>query len=145
MSRRVAVHHFVANATTTQSGLHPTSNLLGVDYWHDVPADTEFPRRIARMDLFTRFYLAKAKLVVFFVWVLWVDPPKGKPRVLGRYGPESLAFRPEETVRDHVFKVFNLQLKGVGRHRILLLREKPPGWSGRRFALVTETHFSVRS
>jgi hypothetical protein len=144
MSRRVTVHHFVANTTTTQSGLHPTSNLLGVDYWHDVPADTEFPRRIGRMDLFTRFYIRKAKPVEFFVRVLWLDTPTGTPRIIGRYGPELVSFRPDETVRDHVFKVIHLQLEGTGRHRILLLRERPDAWGGKRFAVVTETHFFVR-
>ena len=144
MSRRVSVHHFVANATTMQSGAHPTSNLLGVDYWYDVPADTEFPRRIGRMDLFTRFYLRRTTPVAFFFWVVWRDTPTGKPRVLGRYGPELVRFRLDETVRDHVFEVMNLQLRGTGRHQVLLLRQRPPGWQGRKFVKVAETHFMVR-
>ena len=144
MSRRVSVHHFVANMTTTQSGPHPTSNLLGVDYWYDVPADAEFPRRIGRMDLFTRFYLTRARPVEFFVRVLWLDVPTGGPRIIGRYGPELMSFRPDETVRDHVFKAVNLQVEGPGLHRILLLRERPANWRGRRFAVLAETHFFVR-
>lgn len=144
MSRRVSVHHFVANLTTKQYGAHPTSDLLGVDYWYEVPADTEFPRRIARMDFFTRFYLLKAKPVEFFVWVLWLDTPTRRPRILGRYGPELVGFRPDETIRDHVFKAINLQLQGAGLHRVVLLRERPLGWHGRRFAKLAETHFFVR-
>ena len=68
MSRRVAVHHFVENETTRTYGVgNRTSDLLRVNYWHDVPADTEFPRSLMRMDLFTRFYLEKAKPCEFLL------------------------------------------------------------------------------
>src|SRR5688500_15573374 len=84
MSRRVRVHHFVANLTTRQYGPHPTSDLLGVDYIHDVPADAEFPRTILRMDLFTRFYLEQARPCEFFAQVWWIDHPSGTPEMLGQ-------------------------------------------------------------
>ena len=75
MSRRIRVHAFLAAATVSQSGLHPTSNLLGVDYWHEVPADAEFPRVVGRLDLFTRFYAERAKETEFLVSIRWIDSP----------------------------------------------------------------------
>lgn len=51
MSRSVAVHHFVANLTTRQYGPgQRASDLLDVNYWREVPGDTEFPRVFGRLD-----------------------------------------------------------------------------------------------
>jgi len=143
MSQKVSVHHFIANLTTRQYGPHPTSDLLGVDYIHDVPADTEFPRTLARVDLFTRFYLNGAKPTEFFVRVLWLDSPTPKLRRIGRYGPNLVSFQPNEAVHDHVFKVVNLRLAGAGRHRVLLLRKRTANWRGKRLAIIAQTHFTV--
>jgi hypothetical protein len=115
MSRRVSVHHFVANATTTQSGPHPTSNLLGVDYWYDVPADAEFPRVVGRMDFFTRFYLRRAKPTAFYVSVCWADAPDLGRRRPARHGPYVVNFQPTDVVYDHSFRVVNIRLPGAGR------------------------------
>src|SRR5690349_21358990 len=100
MSRRVSVHHFVMNATTTQSGPHPTSNLLGVDYWYDVPSDAEFPRVMGKVDLFTRFYLQQAKPTEFYVSVRWADAPDVQRRRVTRYGPYVVNFQPTDAVYD---------------------------------------------
>ena len=143
MSRRVAVHHFVANLTTRQYGPHPTSDLLGVDYWHDVPPDTEFPRTITRMDVFTRFYLRRANPVEFSVRIRWLDTPERKPRTIGHYGPYLVSFLPTHQVHDHVFHVSHIRVQGVGRHDVYLVRKRDAGWQGRRFVKVAETHFSV--
>jgi hypothetical protein len=143
MSRSVAVHHFVANLTTRQYGSHPTSDLLGVDYTYDVPADTEFPRRLARIDLFTRFYLDRAGPTDFYVLVRWTDSPDDQRRRVGRYGPYTVAFRPTDVVRDQVFRVQNIQLPGIGRYEILLLRRRSPDWKGRKYGILKQTHFLV--
>src|SRR5713226_5071039 len=100
MSRRVSVHHFVANETTRTYGPgNRTSDLLRVDYWHDVPADTEFPRTLLRMDLFTRFYLERAKPCKFYLQVWWLDHPSGMQEMLGQFGPFLVNFRKGESVR----------------------------------------------
>ena len=62
MNRRVVVQHLVAKLTTRQYGPgQRVSNLLDVNYWREVPADTEFPRVFGRLDLCTRFYLKRAQ------------------------------------------------------------------------------------
>lgn len=112
MSRRVRVHAFLAAATVSQSGLHPTSNLLGVDYWHEVPADVEFPRMIGRLDLFTRFYLRNARPTEFLVAIRWLDSSTRQGRRPVRFGPFTVNFQPNEFVRDHSFRVINIRLGG---------------------------------
>lgn len=145
MSKRVAVHHFVANLTTRQYGPHPTSDLLGVDYVHEVPADTEFPRWLARVDLFARFYLMDANPCEFYVRAWWLDyPRRRKGKFIDQFGPFTVNFVPGETVRDHVFRVVNLQLPGVGRYALRLVRPKTADWKSlRRMSILKETHFRV--
>jgi hypothetical protein len=126
---------------TRQYGRHPTSDLLGVDYTYEVPADTEFPRRVERIDLFTRFYLNHAGPTTFFVLVRWTDSPEDKRRRVGKYGPYTVGFRPTDLVRDHVFRIQNIQLPGVGRYAVLLVSRRPPDWKGRKYGKLTETHF----
>jgi hypothetical protein len=143
MSRKVHVHHFVANLTTRQYGRHPTSDLLGVDYTYDVPPDTEFPKEIGRIDLFTRFYLEQPTATTFFVLVRWMDSPDGIPRRVARFGPYRVSFQPTDVVRDHIFRIPHFLVPGVGRYAILLVGKQAPDWKGRRFAKLTETHFLV--
>ena len=51
---RLRVQQCVLNRTTRQYGTHPTSDLLGVNYFHPVPGDTEFPYRLGPLELFAR-------------------------------------------------------------------------------------------
>lgn len=144
MSRRVRVHHFVANETTRTYGHgNRTSDLLRVNYWHEVPADTEFPRTLLRMDLFTRFYLHRANPCDFFLQVVWLDHPSGTQELLGHYGPFSVNFRRDETVRDVTFNLHLIRLQGVGRHRVELLRESKRGWQAGTLVAMAETYFLV--
>lgn len=143
MSRRVRVHHFVANLTTRQYGSHPTSDLLGVDYWHEVPADTEFPRTIGRIDLFTRFYLVHARPVKFTVKIWWNDHPSGTPEPTGSYGPFLVNFHPGTWVQDAALHLHMVRVQGAGRHSIELLRKRRRGWQAGELASVARTDFYV--
>lgn len=144
MSRRVSVHHFVANNTTRRYGPgNRTSDLLGVDYQQDVPADAEFPRMLARMDLFTRFYLDRAKPADFFVRVWWNDHPGGEAELVGSHGPFHVDFRAGVPVHDAVFRINMMQLQGTGRHTVQLLRERKRGWRAGELVSIAMTHFFV--
>lgn len=52
---RLRIQHCIVNGITRQYGPHPTSDLLGVDYFRTVPADTEFPYYVSSLELFVRF------------------------------------------------------------------------------------------
>lgn len=142
MSRRVAVHHFVANLTTRQYGPHPTSDLLGVDYIHAVPADTEFPRLIPRVDLFTRFYLRDAKPTTFLIRVNWREAPASQQPCRRKYGPFTLPFQPTEIVRDYAFRLTSVRLDGVGWYDVVLYRRRSDS-RGRYWQKLAETHWYV--
>ena len=144
MSRRVAVHHFVENETTRTYGVgNRTSDLLRVNYWHDVPADTEFPRSLMRMDLFTRFYLEKAKPCEFYLQVWWLDHPRETELEIAHSGPFRVDFQRDESVRDVVFHLHMITLQGVGRHRVELLRERRSGWQTGDLVVIASTNFLV--
>ncbi|MBY0458434.1 MAG: hypothetical protein K2V38_13930 [Gemmataceae bacterium] len=144
ISRRVAVHHFVANLTTRQHGPHPTSDLLGVDYVYEVPPDTEFPRFVPRIDLFTRFYLRNAPPCEFFVRVWWLDAPRRRRgQMTGEHGPFTVPFPVNALVYDHVFRIANLRLSGLGVYALRLVRYHRNQWDPKRAGLLAQTHFRV--
>lgn len=142
MGRSVAVHHFVANLTTRQYGTHPTSDLLGVDYIHDVPVDTEFPRWLPRVDLFARFYLDAAKPTEFLIRVIWRSAPVARQPCQRTYGPFVIPFQVTDVVHDHAFRLVNVQLDGTGWYDVVLYRRRRTV-RGRRWQRLVETHWYV--
>lgn len=142
MGRRVSVHHFVANLTTPQYGPHPTSDLLGVDYVHEVAADTEFPRLLPRVDLFTRFYLTRASRATFLIRTEWRDAPESRRPCHRTYGPFGLTFGPLDVVRDYAFRLVNVRLDGPGRYDVVLYRRKRTK-PATRWGKLAETHWYV--
>jgi hypothetical protein len=88
MSRRVRVHQFIlAQIAKPQTQMWRASDLFGVSHWRDVPADTEFPYTVPRMNLFTRFYLLRPRPMDFRVRIRWLDAPGHRPSVTGVFGP----------------------------------------------------------
>lgn len=53
---RLRIQHCIINRITRQYGPHPTSDLLGVDYFHTISADVEYPYVVSQLELFVRFY-----------------------------------------------------------------------------------------
>jgi len=140
----VSVHHFVASLTTRRYDTgQRTSDLLGVNYWREVPADAEFPRTLNRLDLFARFYLFDAKPVEFIVQLVWNDHPSRESKVIGDYGPFRVGFRRDDAVRDAVFHLPMIRLQGAGLHSIELLRERKRGWQTGELVTIAKTHFLV--
>jgi hypothetical protein len=95
------------------------------------------------MDLFTRFYLQRAKPTEFFVQVWWMDHPSGDEEMIGRFGPFQVNFRPDIVVKDCAFHLRNVRLMGVGLHRIELVREVKQGWRKGDMVAIARTHFTV--
>jgi hypothetical protein len=85
MSRRVRVHQFIlTELTRPRSQNWRACDLFGVSHWLGVPEDAEFPYTMARLQLFTRFYLDLARPTIFRVRVLWEDNPTGRRRKSAR-------------------------------------------------------------
>ena len=49
---RLRIQHCIINRITRQYGPHPTSDLLGVDYFHTISADVEYPYVVSQLELF---------------------------------------------------------------------------------------------
>jgi hypothetical protein len=118
MARKFRVQHWIAcreaQFVAQEGWIHPY-DILGVSYTHVVPADTEFPREIERLDLFARFVDGRGSRE-FEVEVVWVDGPAGRKDV-DTYGPFTVFFRFDQHVRSYVFRLLNVPLPGAGRYR----------------------------
>jgi hypothetical protein len=144
MSKRVSVHHFVvANLVRPESRLWLASDLFHVSYWLDVPADTEFPFIVPRLDVFVRFILRDTREHEFKVRLLWDDPAREIETLIGEYGPYHTPAARGWVIHDRSFNLHNIQLRGAGLHTVELHRVKrfPSGYT--ESVNVRETHFYV--
>ena len=144
MSRRVRVHQFLlTELTRPRSRSWRACDLFGVSHWVDAPTDTEFPYLVPRMQVFARFYLENAKPTEFLVRVRWLHAPGGVARVVGTFGPFVVPFAHDATARDCSFNLNNIQLQGMGLHRVELLRERTRGLKAGKLARIATTYFVV--
>lgn len=144
MSRRVRVHHFVvAQLAKPHQPAWRVCDLFGVSHWLDVPADTEFPYTLPRMQVFTRFYLNGAKPTEFRVRLLWDDHPSGTAEEVGMFGPFAVPFTSAESIHDRSFNLYNIRLLGVGTHTVELLRERVGTWDENEWVPIARTYFYV--
>jgi hypothetical protein len=132
---RLDVQHCVVNMTTRQYGPHPTSDLLGVDYFHTVPADTEFPRTVARLELFVRFFGAGLRPTQVRVTVSRLNPDgTDRDQCYDHTFPVCTTALPGPVVIDRGYKLLNVQLPGEGEYAVRVLQavkrrwEPRPGW-----------------
>jgi hypothetical protein len=144
MSRRVRVHQFILTELTRPRSLSwRACDLFGVSHRIDTPEDTEFPYRVTRMQVFARFYLEHAKPTEFLVRVKWLQAPGGAAQLVGMFGPFTVPFAHDATARDCSFSMNNIQLQGVGLHRVELLRERQRGLKAGTLARIAATYFFV--
>jgi hypothetical protein len=107
--------------------------LLGVGHVHTFAADVEFPAVIPELNMFARF-VNGAGVKQFEVEVLWLDAPEGE-RLVNYYPPYQVTFRPNEPLRDYVFRLANIPVGGTGHHAIRLF------WSRRRGRTVLANEY----
>lgn len=143
---QVRVQHCIVNATTRQYGPNPTSDRLGADYFHTVPADTEFPRALGKRELFVRFFGSDgiAGRVRDTVSLL---RPDGSDRELvdrNRFDVSAPGVS-GAVVFDRGFKLINVQVPGEGTYAVRATRrvrrpwEAKPGW---RVLAVDDFHIA---
>ncbi len=128
---------FTSVATTVrQYGSHPTSDLLGVDYFYRVPADTEFPKLIPQLDLFVRFRTSDLVRPVRLLLTLSYLDEQGDDRleVYRREVTFSALTPPGEYVVPRSYKLTGLSAPGEGIYCVRILRrtkrswDNPTGW-----------------
>lgn len=129
------VQHCIVNLTTRQYGPHPTSDLLGVDYFHTVPADTEFPRTLAKLELFVRFFGTGGVTGRVRVTVSYLNPDGTDRQLVYRKRFDLPAtVMPGLVIMDRGFKLINVLVPGEGTYAVRVMRrvrrpwEARPGW-----------------
>jgi hypothetical protein len=128
MKPRLAVQHWIAcleARVIPPVGVNNFYELLGVGHVHTFAADVEFPAVIPELNLFARF-VNGAGVMQFEVEVIWLDAPEGE-RVIDTYPPHQVTFRPNEPLRDTVFRLANVPIDGAGRYAVRLFRLKRRG------------------
>jgi hypothetical protein len=141
--RRLEVQFCVLNDITRRYGPHPTSDLLGVDYFRPVSADTEFPYTIPRLDLFVRFLVARLGPTEIAVRVrrLKDDGTNGERVAELR---TVVPFDPADTVMERVFRLVNVPCTGEGRYAVRVCRHARRGWKGLRWRVLGTDYFLVQ-
>ncbi|MBX9582334.1 MAG: hypothetical protein K2X87_18680 [Gemmataceae bacterium] len=110
---RLHVLHCLVNSTTRQHGSPPTSDLLGVNYFRTVPADTEFPKLLPPFELFVRF--AARRRISGRVWVVISSPrpDAGGRRVIYRQRfTLPVLTAPADVVYDKGLKLVGVTVPG---------------------------------
>lgn len=132
---RLRVQHCVVNMTTRQYRPNPTSDLLGVDYFHTVPADTEFPRTVGKLELFVRFFgtdgvTGRVRITVSHLETDGTD----RELVYRKVFDVSVPGVGGAVVLDRGFKLLNVLVPGEGTYAVRVTRrvrrpwEAKPGW-----------------
>ena len=137
------VLHCLVNSTTRQHGSPPTSDLLGVNYFRTVPADTEFPRRYGPLELFVRFSVARRMGGRVRVVVSYLNPDGSDRQVVYR----KVFVLPSRTdpagvLLDRAFKLANVELPGEGVYVVRVVRRVRQGWAS-RWRVLGRDHFSI--
>ena len=142
---RLRVQHCVLNMTTRQCGPHPTSDLLGVDYFRTVPADTEFPYTLGRVELFVRFFASNLAATRIRITVSWLNPDGTDRRtVYRRHHHLSPTNGPGWVVDDRGFKLLFVVCPGEGKYAVRVWRRSRRGWqTGPDWRLLATEYFSV--
>lgn len=129
---RLRVQHCVVNATTRQYGPNPTSDLLGVDHFRTVPADTEFPRTLGKLELFVRFYgsdgiTGRVRITVSYLW------PDGSDRELVYRNLFNIAVPnlSGAVIMDRGFKLVNVLIPGEGSYAVRVMRAVRRPWEAK--------------
>ncbi len=129
---RLHVQHCVVNMTTRQYGTHPTSDLLGVDYFHTVPADTEFPRTLGKLELFVRFFGTDGVAGRVRVTVSHLKPGgTDRELVYSKLFDLATSNVRGSVVLDKGFKLINMLIPGEGTYAVRVTRRVRHSWEAR--------------
>jgi hypothetical protein len=142
MARPRLEAHLVVLATTVTK--YPTvTNLLGIDYYHVVPADTEFPKRMDMLDVFVRFFHwgCRPETIAIEVWSL---TDTAEDRTLLHRTTKEVDFRPTEPVHDCSFRLRDVQVPDVGLYAARVCRLTRSRLRGVYWKKLREDYFRIR-
>lgn len=123
-----------------------TSDLLGVDYFPSVPADTEFPFLLGTFDLFVRFLTPGgiSGRVLVTVVRLHTDDTDGD-QVYWKWFPLPVVPGSGPLLLDTTFRLHTLVIPGEGQYVVRVSRTTRNRWSGdRRYRVLGLDEFVIR-
>ena len=95
-------------------------SLLGVGFRLAVELESIFPKPIDSLCVFARFYGGLGNRE-FEIQVTWLDGLGDSEETnVEVYGPFTVHFREDESVRDYVFSLRNIPILGTGRYALRL-------------------------
>lgn len=132
MSRpRFSVLLCVVNQTTRQYGPYPTSDLLGVDYFYRVPANTEFPKWVPKLELFVRFVGHDVTPATVSVAIVRLHPDgTDRDEVYRKRFAVPFSGQPGQVVLDLSYKLMNIVLPSDGVFAVRVLRRGKNRYTG---------------
>ncbi len=133
---RLVVQHWIAclkARVIPPVGTRNFYDLLGVGHFHTFAGDVEFPAVIPELNMLARF-VDGTGVGRFEIEVFWLDAPEGE-RSVNYYPPYQVTFRPNEPLRDYVFRLWNVPVVGAGRYSVRLFR------TGRRVRKVIANEY----
>ncbi|HYH65715.1 MAG TPA: hypothetical protein VD866_13545 [Urbifossiella sp.] len=122
-----------------------TSDLLGVDYFPSVPADTEFPYQLGTFDLFTRFLSTGGITGRVLVTVVRLRPDGSDwNQVYWKWVPLPVIPGPGPLVLDTTFRLHRLVVPGEGTYVARVSRDFRRRWDRiRRTRVLGSDSFAV--
>lgn len=143
---QLRIQHCIANTVTRQYGPHPASDLLGVDFIRTVPANTEFPTTLTKLEVFVRFFTYKLKRCRLNISIIQLPPPGLQHEVVYRQRFDLLALDLfEGRCFDRSVKLVNVFIPGEGDYSIRFTRRIRRPWEYRsRHQVLAVEYFRVQ-
>ena len=126
---RLTVQHCVLARVVRQYGRPRSSDLLGVNYFFTVPADTEFPHPVSPLELFVRFHAQDSRPARIRVAIAR-SLPDGTDGAEDHRQRFDLPFptQPALVIMDFGLKLLNVSLPGAGDYVVRVLRPVRAKW-----------------
>jgi hypothetical protein len=119
----------------------PSLTLFGVDLRVVVPADTEFPRTLPQLDVFTRLFVRREGVAYLRMRLQW-DSGRERRREQSVY-QFTRQFAPTDSYQDATFRLPHLRLPGEGWYRLVLSQFRRPNWQGKCWVPLASDVFYV--
>jgi hypothetical protein len=123
----IAVQHCILATVTKRHGTRPVFDLLEVAYEYTVPADTEFPKFVSKLDLFLRVLARSAGPTQLRIRVYRRRRRRQWERVNDFFSPNRVLSFPRNrtVVLSDSFRLPNVKLTGTGLYAVRVFFRPP--------------------
>jgi hypothetical protein len=137
---KLSVTNLLTAVLVRQQSAVPQFDLFGVDLRVQVPADTEFPRTLAHIDVFARFFVRQAGRARLRFRLQWERGVSAGERSIFLF---TRQFAQAPNSQDERFRLANVRLPGEGWYHLTLGQRRRKGWKGRVWVSLATAVFYV--